>query len=355
MERAIELAKKGTGFTNPNPLVGAVIVKDGKIIGEGYHEIYGSLHAERNALKNCTQDPAGADIYVTLEPCCHYGKQPPCTDAIIKSGIKHIYMGSYDPNPLVAGKSIKILKDNGIEVTENVMRAECDSLNDIFFHYITTGTPYVIMKMAVSIDGRIASHNGDSKWITNEASRAYTHQTRKRCASILVGINTVLNDDPMLTCRCDNPSDPVRIVCDSNLRIPMDSAIMKTAGEIPTIIATVSDNSEKIKKIENCGAKVISTTGKRVNMTELMNELGKLKIDSILVEGGASIHASMLKAGIVNKLQLFIAPKIIGGDGRAAVDSIGIDYVKDAVIFSNPTVRQFGDDIMIEYDMKKRS
>lgn len=355
MERAIELAKKGIGFTNPNPLVGAVIVKNGKIIGEGYHETYGSLHAERNALKNCTQDPAGADIFVTLEPCCHYGKQPPCTDAIIESGIKHVHIGSYDPNPLVSGKSIKILKDNGIEVTENVMRAECDSLNDIFFHYITTGTPYVIMKMAVSIDGRIASRTGDSKWITNEASRAYAHQTRKRCASILVGINTVLNDDPLLTCRCDNPSNPVRIICDSSLRIPMGSAIMKTAKDIPTIIATVSDNNDKIKEIEECGAKVISTTGSQVNMIELMNELGKLKIDSVLVEGGASIHASMLKTGLINKLQLFVAPKIIGGDGRAAVDSIGIDYVRDAVIFSNPTVRQFDDDIMIEYDMKKRS
>lgn len=206
MLRAIELAKLGTGFVNPNPLVGAVIVKNGRIIGEGYHMKYGTLHAERNALKNCTESPEGAEMYVTLEPCCHYGKNPPCTDAVIASGIKKVYVGSDDPNPLVAGKGIKILRENGIEVVTHFMKEECDKLNDIFFYYITNKKPYVILKYAMTADGKIATSTGKSKWISNEASREHTHQTRKKVAAILVGIGTVLNDNPMLNCRCENPS-----------------------------------------------------------------------------------------------------------------------------------------------------
>lgn len=350
MHRAVELAKLGCGFTNPNPLVGAVIVKDGRIIGEGYHKRYGDLHAERDALKNCTECVKGAEMYVTLEPCCHRGKQPPCTDAVIESGIKKVYVGSYDPNPLVSGKSGKLLKAAGIDVTYEVLKEECDELNDIFFHYITTQMPYVIMKVAMSIDGRTASYTGDSRWITNELSRENAHRTRKRVAGIMVGINTVLADNPMLNCRTQNPSNPVRIICDSHLKIPNESKIMQTAGEIRTIIATVSKDDKKIADIEKAGAEVIVTEGERVNLIELMKELGARKIDSVLVEGGAELHASMLENNLVDKLQIYIAPKIIGGrDAKPAVGGRGVKYVRDAYMFGSPEISRFGDDILIEY------
>lgn len=354
MKHAIELAKKGEGFTNPNPLVGAVIVKDGRIIGEGYHQKYGDLHAERNALKNCIDDPTGADIYVTLEPCCHYGKQPPCTDALIAAGIKNVFVGSYDPNPLVAGKSAEILKEHGINAEYEVMREECDKLNPIFFHYINTGMPYIIMKAAMSIDGRTASFTGDSKWITGKISREHTHHTRKCVAGIMVGVNTVIADDPMLNCRCDDPSNPVRIICDSNLRIPLECHILKTASEIPVIIATISDDVAKINKIKSTGADVIitdKTAENRVDLKQLFKELGNRKIDSVLVEGGAEIHASMLNSGLVDKLQIYIAPKIIGGtNAKPVVGGKGVELVRDAYMFKNPVVTKLGNDILIEYE-----
>ncbi|MGN0106408.1 MAG: bifunctional diaminohydroxyphosphoribosylaminopyrimidine deaminase/5-amino-6-(5-phosphoribosylamino)uracil reductase RibD [Hominilimicola sp.] len=353
MRRAIELAKGGIGFVNPNPLVGAVIVKDGKIIGEGFHERYGQLHAERNALKNCSESCEGADMFVTLEPCCHYGKNPPCTEAVIESGVKRVFVGSFDPNPLVAGKGISILREHGIEVVENFLREECDALNDIFFHYITTKTPYVIMKTAVTADGKIAAATGDSKWITNEKSRAHTHETRKRVSALLVGVNTVIADDPMLNCRAENPSNPIRIVCDSHLRIPLTSKIVQTARDIPTYIACIGGNTEKITALENVGAHIIKTQSKdgHTDLAELMKKLGEMQIDSVLIEGGGEIHASALKSGIVNKVQLYIAPKIIGGDGKNAVASLGITLMRDAVQLKNPQISRFDSDILIEYEV----
>ncbi len=353
MRRAIELAKGGIGFVNPNPLVGAVIVKNGKIIGEGFHERYGELHAERNALKNAFEDVTGADMFVTLEPCCHYGKNPPCTEALIASGIKRVYVGSSDPNPLVAGKGVSVLREHGIEVTENFLTEECDALNDIFFHYITTKTPYVIMKTAVTADGKIATSTGNSKWITNEKSRAHTHETRKRVSAILVGVNTVIADDPILNCRADNPSNPARIICDSTLRIPTDSKIVRTANDIPTYIACVKRDTKKAARLESRGAHIIETPsyGGHVDLVSLMKQLGSLSIDSVLIEGGGEIHASALKSGIVNKLQLYIAPKIIGGDGKNSVAPLGITLADDAVRFKNPRISRFDDDILIEYQM----
>ena len=354
MQRAIELAKLGAGFTNPNPLVGAVIVKDGRIIGEGYHEYYGGLHAERNALKNATESVAGADMYVTLEPCSHYGKQPPCCLAVADAGIKNVYIGSDDPNPFVAGKGIAYLKEHGVNVTTGVLKDECDEMNKIFFHYITHKTPYVIMKTAMSIDGKCASYTGDSKWISNEHSRMDTHKTRKRVAGIMVGINTVLADDPMLNCRCENPNNPIRIICDSKLRIPIDCQIVKTAKEIPTYIATVSTDSDKEKQLRDYGVNIIKTTGERVDLVHLMKELGELKIDSILVEGGAELHASMLDCGLVNKLEVYIAPKIIGGiESKPVVGGKGVEFVRDAYMFKNPKITMFGEDIKIEYEKEE--
>lgn len=354
MKRAAELAKLGEGFVNPNPMVGAVIVKNGKIIGEGFHEYYGGLHAERNALKNCTESPCGADMYVTLEPCCHTGKQPPCTEAVIESGIKRVFVGSYDPNPKVSGKGMKQLRSADIEVIENFERELCDSLNTVFFKYITTGMPYVIIKAAVTADGKVAASSGDSKWITNEESRRNVHQTRKKAAAILTGIGTVLADDPLMNCRIENPKNPIRIVCDSSLRIPLDCKLVKTANEIPLIIATLSDNSEKIKKLEGLGVKIIKAeeNNRRISLKALMKTLGEMKIDSVLIEAGSGINSSAIESGIADCIQIYIAPKLIGGS-VSAFNGLNIQKMSDAVKLSSPKIKTFGSDVMLEYDVIK--
>ncbi len=258
MKRAIELAKKGIGYTNPNPIVGCVVVKNDEIISEGYHEKIGGFHAERNALTNCKEDTTGAELYVTLEPCCHYGKTPPCTEIIIEKNIKKVYVGSMDPNKLVAGKGVKILEENGIEVECGVLKDECDKLNEVFFHYITNKTPYVVMKYAMTMDGKIACENGDSKWVTGEKARETVQNMRKKYMGIMVGINTVLEDNPMLNCRIEENVDPIRIICDSNLRIPFESNIVNTANKIQTIVVcTNKADKDKQRWLENKGIEVI--------------------------------------------------------------------------------------------------
>lgn len=232
MRLALELAERGAGWTNPNPLVGAVIVKDGAIIGQGYHQRYGQAHAERNALQSCTQDPRGATLYVTLEPCCHQGKQPPCTQAILDAGIAKVVVGSHDPNPLVAGKGLEILRSHGIEVETGVCQEACDALNQVFFHYIRTRRPYVVMKYAMTMDGKIATRTGASRWITGPEARAQVHRDRNRYAAILVGVGTVLTDDPLLTCRMEGGRNPLRIVCDTHLRTPLDRQLVRTASQV---------------------------------------------------------------------------------------------------------------------------
>lgn len=382
MRRAIELAKGGEGKTNPNPLVGAVIVKDGRIIGEGFHRAYGQLHAERDALKNCTErgeNPQGATIYVTLEPCCHFGKQPPCTYALVESGISRVVVGSRDPNPLVHGKGNAYLREHGISVEEDFLRDECDCLNPIFFHYISTKTPFLALKYAMTLDGKIATKTGESKWITNEDSRNYVHVLRNRYAGILAGIGTVLADDPMLNCRLTNEKgeavgrNPVRIICDSDLKIPLLSKIVKTAGEIPTIIVSCKDgrseDDEKIyieKKavLESSGLQVLEVPGvnlseesgarekkpkPQVDLPSLMKILGEKGIDSLLVEGGSEIHYSALKSGIVNKIYAFVAPKFFGGAGKSPVGGEGVNLPSEAFNFQLEKISRFGDDVLLEY------
>lgn len=355
MRLALSLAVKGAGCVSPNPMVGAVIVKNGRIIGQGYHECYGQLHAERNALKNCTEPPEGADMYVTLEPCCHYGKNPPCTEAVIEAGIKRVFVGSADPNPLVAGKGIKQLRDNGIEVFENILRDECDAINEIFFHYITTKTPFVMMKYAMTIDGKIACYTGESKWITGDKARHNTHIDRHKFKGIMVGVGTVIADNPSLTCRIENGINPVRIICDSNLRIPVESNIVSTADEIPTIIATCCDDKDKQRILTDKGCKIILTKPKnnRVDLNELMILLGKEGIDSIILEGGSELNWSALESGIVQKVQAYIAPKIFGGNGaKNAVGGIGVELPSDAFQLENTSIKHFGNDILIEGRVK---
>lgn len=357
MKMALNLAMKGCGFVNPNPMVGAIIVKDNEIIGEGYHESYGMFHAERNALKNCKKSPEGATMYVTLEPCCHYGKTPPCAQAIIEAGISKVVVGSLDPNPLVSGKGIEELCNKGIEVIEGVLKEECDSINEVFFHYIKTKVPYVVMKYAMTMDGKIATYTGKSKWITGDSSRKRVHEDRHRYSGIMVGVETVLLDNPMLDCRIENSKNPVRIVCDTNLRTPIGSKIVNTASEIPTIIATCENNKykQKLYKDKGCKIIVISRKNNHVDLKELMTKLGEEKIDSILLEGGGTLNWSALNSGIVNKVQAYIAPKIFGGVGaKTPISGIGVDEPNNSFCLSNPKIIRIDEDILIESEVLKK-
>lgn len=351
MRQAIELAKKGVGYVNPNPMVGAVIVKNNKVIGRGWHRKFGELHAERNAFADCTESCEGADIYVTLEPCCHYGKTPPCTEAIIEHKIRRVIIGSSDPNPLVSGKGVKILRSHGIEVTEGVLKEECDALNEIFMHYISTNLPFVTMKYAMTADGKIAAYTGKSQWITGSAAREKVQYERLRHSAIMVGVGTVLADDPMLTCRLENGRNPLRIVCDSNLRTPINCNIVRTASEIPTVIATCSTDIEKATEYEQHGCRIIRTGSKNghIDLCQLMEILGAEKIDSILLEGGSELNWSALKSGIVSKVQAYITPKIFGGkDAKSPVSGIGVPEPVDAFILKDSIISQIGEDFLIE-------
>lgn len=352
MLRAIDLAKKGMGYTSPNPLVGAVIIKDGRIIGEGFHEKYGDLHAERNAIKNLTESAEGATIYVTLEPCCHHGKQPPCTEAIVENKIAKVVIGSRDPNPLVSGKGTAYLREHGIIVEEDFMREECDELNPVFFHYITTGLPYVVMKYAMTLDGKIATRTGESKWITGEKSRMEVQEMRHRYRGIMVGIGTVLADDPMLNVRIEGKRSPIRIICDSNLRIPLDCQICKTAKDYRTIVACANVDEIKKEQLENLGIQIIEVpdANNKVDLRKLMKELGSMKIDSILLEGGGTLNDSMMRAGLVNEVKAFVAPKIFGGvNAKSPVAGTGFAHVDEGGIFKLNSIRQFEDDVLLEY------
>ena len=355
MRRAIELAQKGRGWVNPNPMVGAVIVKDGKIIGEGFHARYGELHAERNAIASLTESAEGATIYVTLEPCCHYGKTPPCTQAILEQKIARVVIGSRDPNPKVAGKGVKILRQAGVKVQEDFMKEECDKLNPVFFHYITKKTPYVVMKYAMTIDGKIATKTGDSRWITGEKAREAVHEMRHSYMGIMAGIGTVLADDPMLNVRLEGRKSPVRIICDSHLRIPKDSRIVRTAQKYKTIIACGVQGQEEKEKMEylcKAGIQVISIPDNqgRVDLKRLMEYLGEQGIDSILLEGGAELNDNALRAGIVQEVKVFLGPKIFGGaNAKSPVEGIGIESVGQAANMKLKDISKIGDDVLLEY------
>lgn len=361
MKRAIELAKQGAGWTAPNPLVGAVVVKNGRVISEGYHRKYGELHAERNALAACTEDPAGATLYVTLEPCCHYGKTPPCTEIIIEKKIAKVVIGSRDPNPKVAGKGARILREHGIEVVEDYMREACDALNPVFFHYITTKTPYVVLKFAMTLDGKIATRTGASKWITGEAARNHVHRLRGRYAGILAGIGTVLADDPMLNCRIDGAHQPLRIILDSHLRIPMGSRLVRSAKEYPLLIVCNESNRDReegtsrIQKLEEAGAKVWTLPEKNghPDLNVLMQRLGEEKIDSVLVEGGGTVNEAALKAHIVHHVYAYIAPKIFGGeDAKTPVEGSGIRLPQECANLRLAKITVLLNDMLLEYDVE---
>lgn len=351
MKKAIELAKKGVGKVNPNPLVGAIIVKEGEIIGEGYHEKYGEAHAEVNAFKSLKEDPSEATLYVTLEPCSHYGKTPPCVDMIIENKINKVIIGMIDPNPLVAGNGINKLIAAGIEVKSGILEDECKKLNEIFIKYIITKKPYVVLKAAMSLDGKIATKTGESKWISCEESRLQVHELRNKLSGIMVGINTVITDNPELTCRTQNGNDPVRIIVDSSLRIPLDSKVLKNKDGKTMIATTKKADLKKMQALleDNIKVLIIKEKNGRVDLNDLMIKLGKLNIDSILLEGGATLNYCSLEEKIVDKVMMYIAPKIIGGEkSKTPIDGNGINKLTDAFRLRNINTSIVGEDILLE-------
>ncbi|TYQ16080.1 UNVERIFIED_CONTAM: diaminohydroxyphosphoribosylaminopyrimidine deaminase/5-amino-6-(5-phosphoribosylamino)uracil reductase [Acetivibrio alkalicellulosi] len=352
MKKAIELAKLGWGKTNPNPLVGAVIVKNDNVVSEGFHEVLGCAHAEVAAINNANSSVEGGTLYVNLEPCSHYGRTPPCTKAIIEAGIKKVVVAMIDPNPKVSGKGIEILKDAGIEVEVGVLEEEALKLNEIFIKYVVRKKPFVIMKTAMTLDGKIASYKGDSKWITGKEARHHVHRVRDRVCAIMVGLNTILKDNPLLTTRIDGEEgkDPIRIIVDSRGTIPENSNVINCDSKAPTILATTKlIDKEKEKYLHQKGIKIIKTEGECVDLKQLMDELYNMEIDSILLEGGGSLNSSAIQCKIVDKVMMFIAPKIIGGkDAITPVEGIGIELMKNAVELDNVEMSRFGKDFLIE-------
>ncbi|MTI79818.1 MAG: bifunctional diaminohydroxyphosphoribosylaminopyrimidine deaminase/5-amino-6-(5-phosphoribosylamino)uracil reductase RibD [Firmicutes bacterium] len=354
MKEALQLAAKAEGYTSPNPMVGAVVVKDGRIVGCGYHQKAGTPHAEVHALKDAGVKAEGATIYVTLEPCCHYGRTPPCTEAIKNAGVNRVVVAITDPNPLVAGKGLNVLKEAGIEVTSGVLASEATKLNEVFIKYITTKMPFVVLKAAVSLDGKIATVGGESQWITGPESRLYAHRLRHKYDGILVGINTILDDDPSLTTRLPEGDgvDPVRIVLDSKCRTPVNAKIINQSSKAKTIIAvTEAADKNKITALKKAGVEVLVINDQEgmVNLDQLLRRLGEMQITSLLVEGGSGVHGSFLTAGVIDKVYWFIAPMLIGGrDAPGAVAGSGIKELTAAVRLNQPRVNRFGADICIE-------
>lgn len=363
MQRAMELAENGRGFVNPNPLVGAVVVKDGRVIGEGWHRKYGCLHAEREALSACTEDPAGSTMYVTLEPCCHHGKQPPCTDAVIAAGISRVVAGLPDPNPLVAGKGIALLREHGIEVECGLLEADLKYQNRVFLKYITSGRPWVTMKWAMTLDGRIAASTGDSRWVSSEESRRYVHQLRAWNMAIMAGIGTVRADDPLLNCRIDGMRSPVRVIADSDATVSLSSQVVMTAHQYRTIVACsgTADRS-RLAALSDAGVEILQVDSgqagdctqqraadvRKVDMDVLLSRLGKMGIDSVLVEGGSELDWSMVEAGLVDEVCCFIAPKVIGGStAKGPVGGAGFPVMADAFPLEIESVTRSGPDILV--------
>ncbi len=353
MRRALYLAAQARGRTSPNPMVGAVIVNNGKIVGEGYHKKPGTPHAEVHAIQQARGQSNGAALYVNLEPCCHWGRTPPCIQAIIQAGISSVVMAMPDPNPLVAGKGKMELEAHDIAVQSGICEQEARKLNEAYIKYITTGLPFVILKSAISLDGKIATSTGESKWITSEASRRRVHELRDAADAILVGIGTVLQDNPSLTTRLPEREgkDAVRVIVDSNARIPTSAKILNLDSPAPTLIAvTPNAPTEKLAQLNECGAEtlIIPELNGRVNLKVLMKKLAERELTSVLIEGGGEINASALKEGIVDKIMIFIAPKLIGGQTAPGPFSTGIEHLSDAVELHDIQVSQIGEDILVE-------
>ncbi|MEE9605406.1 MAG: bifunctional diaminohydroxyphosphoribosylaminopyrimidine deaminase/5-amino-6-(5-phosphoribosylamino)uracil reductase RibD [Candidatus Scalindua sp.] len=351
MREAIRLARKGIGKTSPNPVVGAVIVRNGKIIGRGYHRKYGDWHAEINAIKDANSNVKGATAYITLEPCSHYGKTPPCVDTLIKERIGRVVVGTLDPNPSVNSKGIKTLKSKGMKIDVGILEDECRELNEHYFKFIKSGTPYVTVKYAQTLDGRIATKTGNSQWISSEALRKYVHRLRAVNDCIMVGVGTVIADDPQLNVRYVRGNNPLRVVVDSKLRIPIKSFVLKDNNSHLTTIATTSKApSRKVTAVKGLGAEVLVVKKDKkggVSLRDLLRELGKRGIMSVMVEGGSEIVTSLLRANLVDKMIILTAPKIMG-KGLEAIGDLGVCKIKDTIKFSSFKTMRKGDDLVFE-------
>lgn len=362
MQMAVDLAWRGAGFANPNPMVGCVLVKDGTVIGQGWHARFGQPHAERNAVADCLSrnlSPRGAEAYVTLEPCCHHGKQPPCSDLLIQQGVAKVYVGIDDPNPQVAGKGIAQLRAAGIEVQVGFLQDQIRQQNKAFLKLFTSRMPYVVMKSASTLDGKIATASGDSKWVSCEESRAWVHQLRHHLMAICVGIGTVLADDPLLNCRhqVPTPAHPIRIVVDSQARIPLQSQLVRTAGTYPLWVAHTADAPQsKLLQLNALGVRTICCHAHhgRVSIPDLLHRIANPAdkavppVDSLLLEGGAQLNAAFLREGCVDELNLFLAPKMVGGSSApSTVADLGVSLMSQAFQFSHLQVRPVGSDLLI--------
>ncbi len=365
MKLALSLAEQARGRTSPNPMVGAVIVRDGQIVGSGYHRKAGTPHAEIHAIADAGAKTKDAAIYVSLEPCSHYGRTGPCTEAIVAAGLSRVVMAMMDPNPKVSGRGKKILEDHDIEVKTGVLENEARKLNEAYIKYITTNRPFVILKTAMSLDGKIATASGKSRWISSEASRKMVHQIRDEVDAIMVGIGTVLRDDPSLTTRLEIPlnpplkkgdlsdrrgHDPIRIILDSRARIPLEAKVLNLNSPARTIVAVTSQSpQEKIDQLrQRADVLILPEQNGKVDLQALMGKLGQMEVMSVLLEGGAEVNASALKAGIVDKVMVFIAPKLIGGSGAPGpIGGAGIDKLSEAVSLTDISLDRVGEDILV--------
>jgi len=351
MRRALRLARKGEGRVSPNPLVGALIVRHGRVIGEGYHRRYGENHAEINAIQDATEPVGGAIFYVTLEPCSHFGKTPPCVEALIACRPARVVIGTVDPNPLVCGKGIETLRSHGIETKVGVLEEDCRRLNEVFFKYIRTATPFVTLKCAQSLDGRIATSTGHSRWISSPDSLRFAHRLRSLHDAILVGADTVVHDDPELTCRLVRGKNPLRIIGDSRLRCSPDARLFTPSPGNGTLVAATHRADRKRRRLfETRGIEVLTlreTPEGRVDLGELLELLGKRKIASLLVEGGAAVLTSFLREGLADRLVAVLAPKIVG-TGINAVGDLGIRRMEEALTLSFERILRRGDDVILD-------
>ena len=350
MKRALTLARKGTGKTSPNPAVGCVIVKNGVIVGEGWHRQAGGSHAEVFALEAAGEAARGADVYVTLEPCCHTGKTPPCTDALIKAGVARVVAGMADPNPLVAGNGLRVLAGAGIATGCGVMEEECRAINLPFIKHITTGRPYVIYKCAMTMDGKIATVTGESRWISCEASRKVAHRLRSRCDAIMVGVDTIISDNPRLNVRHVTGRDPMRIVVDSTLRTPESVNVLQGAHARGTYIATTETNPRVHLRYTSQGTNILVCRQEdgRVSMDDLLGQLGAMGIQSILLEGGSRLAGNLIQKHLVDEFLFFVAPKVIGSDGFSPILMQGTTAMDQALPLRFGTVTRSGSDIMVQ-------
>ncbi|RII27148.1 MAG: bifunctional diaminohydroxyphosphoribosylaminopyrimidine deaminase/5-amino-6-(5-phosphoribosylamino)uracil reductase RibD [Geobacter sp.] len=350
MRRALVLARRGVGKTSPNPAVGCVIARNGVIVGEGWHRKAGTPHAEVHALAQAGDAARGADVYVTLEPCAHHGKTPPCAEALIKARVGRVFAGMVDPNPKVNGGGMAKLLTAGIPVEPGILEEECRRINEPFIKHVITGRPFVTLKSALTLDGKIATATGDSRWITNDRSRRYVHRLRSEMDAVMVGAGTVLADDPQLTARLPGGKDPLRVVVDSTLRIPLHARLLHLDSPANTIIATTSTDVAKIGKLEAAGAEVLhcAAFNGHVDLADLLRQLGEKGVQSVLLEGGRELAGGALQRGLIDRFLLFYAPKIIGGDGVDPFAGPGAGRIEDALRLTRIAIRRFGDDILVE-------